>query len=457
MNALKWVEKELPAPAPNSPSTGRLAQQANNWAKITLDPWVLQQIQDHALELINTPSQVSAPKETQLSQDLNKLLAEEIRTLLEKKAVSVVPPPAEGGFISRMFVIPKKGGGLRPIIDLRDLNKFIHWEHFKMEGIHLIKDLLQQGDWLVKIDLKDAYFAVPIKHSDHPLLRFQKAAVTYQFNCLPFGLSSAPRIFTKITRPITAWLRQLGCRMISYINDNLLMASSKQEALLMGQLAVTLLERLGFTINYQKSILEPTQSTQFLGFSLNTVEMTIRVPQTKMSKMTEEANKLLTVNQTTGRELASLIGTASSMMIAIPPAPLFYRALQAAKNSVLQTPMGLDTPIALHQALKEELQWWSEQAPLWNGCSLLPPEKLLKIQTDASRIRWGAHCQGRRTGGPWSLAEARNHINYLELLAIFLAIQTFASHLSNITIQIQTDNTSAMTYINRRVAHSPPT
>ena len=81
-------------PQPQTPQC--LAQQANNRTKITLDPWVLQQIQGHALELINTPSQVSAPKETQLSQDLNKLLAEETRTLLEKKAVSVVPPPAEG-------------------------------------------------------------------------------------------------------------------------------------------------------------------------------------------------------------------------------------------------------------------------------------------------------------------------------------------------------------------------
>ena len=82
---------------------------------------------------------------------------------------------------------------------------------------------------------------MPIKHSDRrPLLRFQKAAVTYQFICLPFGLSSVPRIFTKITRPITAWLCQLGCRMISYIDDNLLIASSKQKALLMGHLAVTL-------------------------------------------------------------------------------------------------------------------------------------------------------------------------------------------------------------------------
>ena len=72
------------------------------------------------------------------------------------------PPPPQKGFISRMFLVPKKDGSYRPIIDLRQLNKFIRWEHFKMEGIHLVKDLLRQGDWMVKLDLKDAYFAVPI-------------------------------------------------------------------------------------------------------------------------------------------------------------------------------------------------------------------------------------------------------------------------------------------------------
>ena len=79
-----------------------------------------------------------------------------------------------------------------------------------MEGIHLIKHLLQK-DWLVKIDLKDAYFAVPI-HQAHRFPRFQFKGV---INCLPFGLSSASRIYTKMIRPVTAWLRQLGCQATS--------------------------------------------------------------------------------------------------------------------------------------------------------------------------------------------------------------------------------------------------
>lgn len=113
------------------------------------------------------------------------------------------------GFISRCSSFQKKDGGARPIIDLRELNKFIHWEHLKMDGIHLIKDLLQEGDWMIKIDLRDAYFALPIHQSHRQFLRFQHRGVTYQFNCLPFELSSAPRVFMKISRPITAWLRQL--------------------------------------------------------------------------------------------------------------------------------------------------------------------------------------------------------------------------------------------------------
>ena len=263
-----------------------------------------------------------------------------------------------------MFVVPKKDGGTRPIIDLRELNKFIHWEHFKMEGIHLIKDLLQEGDWIIKIDLRDAYFALPIHQSHRQFLRFQHRGRTYQFNCLPFGLSSAPRVFTKISRPVTAWLRQLGCRMINYIDNNLLMANTREEAKLMGELAVTLLDRLRFTVNHTKSQLEPVQSIQFLGFNLDSMKMEISIPSPKMEKMRGVAGKLLFQERTSGRVLASFIGTASSMMLAIPPAPLFYRAMQAAKNSVILAPEGLDMPLSLGTSQKEELQWWLDQAHL---------------------------------------------------------------------------------------------
>ena len=77
----------------------------------------------------------------------------------------------QDSFLSSIFLVPKKDGGHRPIINLKKLNEFVLHHHFKMEGIHMLKDLLRQGDFMAKIDLKDAYFAVPISEPDREHLR----------------------------------------------------------------------------------------------------------------------------------------------------------------------------------------------------------------------------------------------------------------------------------------------
>jgi len=139
----------------------------------------------------------------------------EVHKLLQKEAVSVVPSTCTKSFLSRVFLVSKKDGSQRPVINLYQLNQFVIWEHFKMENIHLVEDLIQEGNWMIKMDLKDAYFSIPIHQEHCQWLRFQWQQQVYEFQCLPFGLSSAPRVFTKVTRPILAWLRQLGIRMVA--------------------------------------------------------------------------------------------------------------------------------------------------------------------------------------------------------------------------------------------------
>ena len=125
------------------------------------------------------------------------------------------------------------------------------------------------------------------------------------------------------------------------------------------------------------------------------------------------------------RDLAQFIGRANSATLAIPPAPLFYRAQQGAKHATVTHKRDLDSAISMTNQEREELLWWVEQAKLWNGSSLKPLSHFLKIQTDASKLGWGAVCHGVRTGGPWTYEENQFHINYLELLAAFLGIQLF--------------------------------
>lgn len=96
-----------------------------------------------------------------------------------------------------MFLVPKKTGDLRQVINLKPLNEFVAKIHFKMEGIHLVKDLVISGDYLATLDLKDAYFSIPIFSKDRLFFRFLWDQNLFQFTCLLFGYSLAPRVFTK--------------------------------------------------------------------------------------------------------------------------------------------------------------------------------------------------------------------------------------------------------------------
>ena len=86
----------------------------------------------------------------------------EVTELLSKGAI--VPVTNEKNqFLSNLFLVPKKDGKQRPVINLKQLNQFIPYQHFKMEGLHCLKDLLRQNDYMRKVDLKDAYYSVPLK------------------------------------------------------------------------------------------------------------------------------------------------------------------------------------------------------------------------------------------------------------------------------------------------------
>ena len=95
-------------------------------------------------------------------------------------------------FDSRLFLVPEPGNKWRPVIDLSVLGKCLLVPTFKMEIAEIIRNSVIKGEWLVSIDLKDAFFHVPIHPDSQHWLCFHVDKQMYQFKPRPLGLASAP-------------------------------------------------------------------------------------------------------------------------------------------------------------------------------------------------------------------------------------------------------------------------
>ena len=156
------------------------------------------------------------------------------------------------------------------------------------------RNLLQVSDWICSIDLKDAYLSVSISQEHRRYLRFTWKETMYEFICLPFGLCSAPRVFTKLMKPMMAFLRGRGLRTIIYLDDLLIMNQSPAELQSQVNQTVLLLESLGFTINREKSQLVPSQQIRFLGFQVDSVIMKLFLPEDKIQQIVQMCQNLAT-------------------------------------------------------------------------------------------------------------------------------------------------------------------
>ncbi len=215
------------------------------------------------------------------------VLQQELSSLLRKGAIEEVPQSeVERGFFSRYFLVPKRDGGLRPILDLRRLNLSLYKGKFKMLTMRTIMSQVQEGDWFVTIDLKDAYFHIQVIHRHRRFLRFAFGGKAYQYKVLPFGLALAPRTFTKCMDAALAPLRLQGIRVLNYLDDWLILAHSRELVSRHRDIVLGHIHSLGLRMNAKKSVLLPSQRTVFLGVRLDSVQMQARLAPARIPVFT---------------------------------------------------------------------------------------------------------------------------------------------------------------------------
>ena len=137
---------------------------------------------------------------------------------------------------------------------------------------------LHPGDWLASLDLKDAYFHIPIHLSHYNYLRFAIGNQCFQYKLLPFGLTTSPRVFTKVLAPVMGFLRIKGIQVYPYLDNILVVAGSSHQLSQDLDTAVQVLIEAGYVINLKKSCLDPSQDSVFLGARFVTSQNLVCLP-----------------------------------------------------------------------------------------------------------------------------------------------------------------------------------
>ena len=334
------------------PMRSRLKRRVREWvARFGASSWATKLVRRGVvLPLRERPSPYRAIQRP-LGVDQRLAISSEIAQMLKVGAIRRTSPRPDS-IVSSIFCVNKKGTDkLWPCLDLHSLNRFLDPPRFRLDGLLVVRKLIQQGDWTCSIDLSSAYWHIPLSRKVKRYFHFQWEGSTYQFDVLPFGVSVAPWIFWKVLRPWTQSLRSKGIRVVVYLDDILIMADSAESCVRHTQIAASGLQALGFCQNQKKSSLVPSRNCTFLGVDIDTSKMVFSLPRQKRQRIARTCRRMANFAESgvspLVRELSRLLGQFTAASDAL----LMHRRcsvmLERARAEALKTGGGWDSPCTL--------------------------------------------------------------------------------------------------------------
>jgi hypothetical protein len=445
----------FPIPVRDEPVGGRLEYYWENWAVMGADPWVITILQKgHKWVWLQEPPLVRQPVWDSMPKCPKKCagMHEEIQKLLDKEAVELVSDWNSPGFYSRFFVVPKKEEGKwRSILDLSQLNLFIGKEKFKMDTAETIREHLHQGEWATSLDLTDAYRHIPIHAAFRKFLRFGFNQQVYQYKTLPMGLTTSPRVFTRVIKCITQFLHRHLIQVHQYLDDWLIHADSKVRTQYHTKTVVELTRHLGFIVNLDKSELEPSQDITFLAYRFHLARGLVYPTEERWVKIQQKIHPFMLQPKVRAREWQSMTGVLTATEKLVHLGMLHLRPIQV--GMLDQWSPFRDSQaewLIVTSTVRKALEWWLHRDNVMAGVPIrtVPPQ--FQVFSDASLKGWGGHLDGMEAQGVWTVSETKFHINVLEMLAVWRVLQAFVQTLVGSQVMVASDNTTTVAYIRRQ-------
>ena len=449
------MQRHGPATAGEHCSLGlSLRSRLQNWRKSGAPPQVLDYIRSgHQLPWSHKPAKFhhggfKTPPHL-------KAAWEELRDKYIKNGAIQASPCT--GYTSRAFLIPKKNGGLRLIVDLRYINQHVRKYTCRYEGLQSLRSLAKQGYHMVSFDLQDAYQCVSIHEPDRQFLSFCVNGEYFVCSALPFGYTNSPYVFTKVARHFTRLIRSFDAPpsqegsvhqldavdppfLLAYLDDFLVVAKSPAACRAAVARIMTICQILGFKLNLDKCHLEPSQILEHLGMVVDFESGVFTLSATRKAKVQQQAKALLMSAARNKRvvplkSLQRFTGLAQSCKLAVPLTDHFLRSLYNDQG----IPMHPGWARLTHQSMSD-LKFWVTLAPHNVGAPIWQPPVDVQVFTDASSYACGAVLpDGSELSIPWVGAELGLHINLQELLAVVKVFEA-TPELHNCVVQLCVDN-----------------
>jgi hypothetical protein len=364
----------------------------------------------------------------------------EIHDLIGTEAIAEVRDPPQ--VISPLFVA-RNATKPRMIINLRQLNKDLICPRFKYEDLDLVSRWIIPKGWLAKFDMKAGYHHIGI-HPEHRKFlgfswKFPDGKVKYfVFKVLPFGLSPAPYIFTKIFRSLLAHWRSHEIDCALYLDDGLLWSPSFKETTRRIQFVMDSLNKAGVYVHKEKSVLTPVRSLSWLGMQIDLENSEIRPTPERLKNTIERLKYLKRKDMPTPRDRLKFTGQLASLWIVLGPKGSIYT-----KHiyQIICAFAFLDEGVPITKEEEIELNTLNDILHKPISRSLIPCSKIFSFASDASAFALGVVSKDNITySRPLGPNEKQKSSTYRELLGVYFGIQCFEEDINDAEVHVFVDN-----------------
>ncbi len=316
---------------------------------------------------------------------------------------------------------------------------------------------LGKGTQLTKMDIQQAYRNVPVHPEDRLLLGMTWEDETYIDAALPFGLRSAPMIFSAIADAVQWVMQKRGVKRVSHYIDDYVAAGppGSDECARNKVIMHDVCEELGFPVEGEKDE-GPASTLDVLGLELDTEALEIRLPPEKLQRIRASLASWRGRKACRKRELLSLIGVLSHASKAVRAGRSFLRRLIDLASSRRR----LDMHIRLNREAQADVEWWYRYVEAWNGTAMMFSRKFatseFTLTSDASG-NWGC---GAYSGNKWFMLRWAGpiqnlHITVKELAPVVVAAAIWGREWSGKSVHVLCDNSAVVGIINSGASKNP--